>query len=168
MFIFQIKHRYWSAWLVFYITFVHVVSAGIDQHGLCFILHLYSCWLLVLISMACVLYYTCTRVDCWYSSAWLVFYITLVHVLSAGIHQHAKMGIVYFAWHSKLLSTTVCWAHYMLGTVICWIIDNCLFLQFQPLKWMNNKKFYIPSKYAKCRNLGHQYKTDVHFAIFFN
>ena len=168
MFIFQIKHRYWSAWLVFYITFVHVVSAGIDQHGLCFILHLYTCWLLVLISMACVLYYTCTRGVCRYWSAWLVFYITLVHVLSAGIHQHAKMGIVYFAWHSKLLSTTVCWAHYMLETVICWIIDNCLFLQFQPLKWMNNKKFYIPSKYAKCRNLGHQYITDVHFAIFFN
>ena len=141
------------------------LNTGIDQHGLCFILHLYTWCLPVLISMACVSYYTCTRVDCWYWSAWLVFYITLVHVLSAGIHQHAKMGIVYFA---KLLSTTVCWAHYMLGTVICWIIDNCLFLQFQPLKWMNNKKFYIPSKYAKCRNLGHQYITDVHFAIFFN
>jgi hypothetical protein len=35
-------------------------------------------------TIACVSYYTCTRVGCQYWSPWLVFHITLVHVLATG------------------------------------------------------------------------------------
>ena len=34
--------------------------------------------------IACVSYYTCTRIGCQYWSPWLVFHITLVHVLATG------------------------------------------------------------------------------------